>query len=812
MKLRSKILFALVATFLAAAFSTWMLSGQSMLQGFAELEDSRATADTERVTRAIGFAGAEFHNKSLDWAHWDDTYQFIQDRNPGYLESNMDVVSFKKIGIHYLFLIDSKLNLIHKTEVLANENQPHPATEQILKKLKERNLFKGRVGDVKGYSGFVEIDNVPVLISLRSVHRTSGQGKSNGWICFARIIDETFTNEIKNVTRQSVSLTLLKDSSLIPDWYRASAAKNLVGITHLDSNRTQGAAILRDLSGRQVLLVTVDLPRNDFRFGTSVVVTNMWHFALIGLLFAIVIVLIVELSVLKRLKILGEQVDKVDPGKVNSIGLRVKMDGSDELASLAFKMNSMLAALDDHSHRLRESEELLKIQNEQLEATVVERTKEIEYQAFHDKLTGLANRELFLNELENALKHTDPLHKGTAVLFIDLDNFKLINDSLGHDVGDQFLVIIAERIKRDIRVDDTVARLGGDEFTVVMTNLDSVDQATEVAERILRSLREPINLLGRDAFSGASIGISYAESSSTNSQLMLKNADTAMYRAKASGKMAVQVFDESMRDAVLERLELETALRKALDRDEIWVAYQPLVALDGDYVVGAEALARWNHTVYGAVPPSEFIPIAEETGDILHIGYWVLDSACRQAKDWIAQSGLTDFTISVNLSGKQLQRPDVVDRVAAVLRATGLPPQNLMLEITESILMEDRADIIDKMQELKNLGVKLALDDFGTGYSSLSTLRLFPIDSLKVDRSFISRIDKEEGALAIVEAIAAMAKSMKMNVTGEGVESPVQKDIIRKLGCSNGQGFYYDRPMTSMEFRHRLSVNKKTAA
>lgn len=812
MKLRSRILTALAATFIAAAFSTWMLSGKPMLQGFADLEDSRAQEDTQRVSRAIGFTGAEFHNKSLDWAHWDDTFQFLKDHNQTYLDSNMDPVSFRKIGLHFLLLIDSKTNLVHSTTSLS-DSDPEPFTpQQVLSKMIELKQFDKTESGHSDRYGFMVVNDVPVLISLRDVHHTSGIGESNGWICFVRLVDEDFVQELRKVTRQTASLTLITQPDSIPKWYQADAARNLVGISHLDSNRTQGAAVIKDLTGAQRLLLTVDMPRNEFRFGNSVIAANMWHFALIGLLFAIVIVFIIERSVLTRLRRLEDQVDQVDPTKGGSFGHRVNVEGTDELASLAFKINSMLLALDDHSSRLKESEEKLKAHNEKLEATVVERTREIEYQAHHDKLTGLPNRALFMGQLDQALKTSGNSHRGTAVLFIDLDNFKLINDSLGHDVGDQFLVSIADRIKRDVREQDTVARLGGDEFTVVMTNLTSVDQAVDVAERILQNLRDPVRLMGRDAYSGASIGISYSESNTVNSQMMLKNADTAMYRAKADGKMGIQVFDESMRDAVLERLEMETALRKALLKNEVWVAFQPIVSLENEKLVGAEALARWNNSVYGQVSPSEFISIAEETGEIVAIGYWVLERACRQAKAWIESTGLTNFTMSVNLSGKQLQRQDVVARVAEILEVTGLPAANLMLEITESILMEDKTDIIAKMNELKALGLRLALDDFGTGYSSLSTLRLFPIDNLKVDRSFICRIDKEEGAMAIVEAITAMAKSMKMSVTGEGVESLVQKDLICRLGCANGQGYYFDRPLSPDEFRQRLIDAQMAAA
>jgi EAL domain-containing protein (putative c-di-GMP-specific phosphodiesterase class I) len=277
-----------------------------------------------------------------------------------------------------------------------------------------------------------------------------------------------------------------------------------------------------------------------------------------------------------------------------------------------------------------------------------------------------------------------------------------------------------------------------------------------------------------------------------------------MYRAKAEGKNGYCIFDSYMQDLALARLKLETGLRSALKNGEITLVYQPLINLQTNEIVGAEALARWFHPVNGAISPAEFIPVAEETGEIIAIGYWALEEACIQTKIWLDAGCSPNFQMSVNVSGRQLQRSDVVERVAAILKQTQLPAKNLKLEITESTLMEDREEIIEKMRQLKELGLQLALDDFGTGYSSLSTLRLFPIDTLKIDRAFISRLGDEEGAMAIVEAISAMAKSMKIDVTGEGVETDAQRDFIRNLGCNTGQGYFYDRPLSIEEFSQRL--------
>ena len=310
---------------------------------------------------------------------------------------------------------------------------------------------------------------------------------------------------------------------------------------------------------------------------------------------------------------------------------------------------------------------------------------------------------------------------------------------------------------------------------------------------------------------GASIGICYSKDGTFDASTMMIQSDTAMYRAKAEGKNGYCIFDSYMQDLALARLKLESGLRSALKNGEISLVYQPLINLQTNEIIGAEALARWFHPLNGAISPAEFIPVAEETGEILAIGYWALEEACMQTKKWLDEGCSPNFQMSVNVSGRQLQRTDVVERVAAILQQTQLPAKNLKLEITESTLMEDRQEIIEKMRQLKELGLQLALDDFGTGYSSLSTLRLFPIDTLKIDRAFISRLGEEEGALAIVEAISAMARSMKINVTGEGVETCAQRDIICSLGCTTGQGYFYDRPLSQAELGERIKATGKAS-
>lgn len=434
---------------------------------------------------------------------------------------------------------------------------------------------------------------------------------------------------------------------------------------------------------------------------------------------------------------------------------------------------------------------------------MLERTQEIKHQALHDKLTGLPNRALLLDRIGYALAKARRHHLGTAVIFIDLDNFKLINDSKGHDEGDALLRAVADRLVHAVRPGDTVARLGGDEFVVLIEELEKPGHAESIARKILTRFEKPIQLPHSEAFASGTLGIAFTLDPDMQAATLIKNADTAMYEAEAKGKACYALFDERMNDNVVDRLELETSLRKALDHHEILIHYQPLIDIRSGTVLGAEALARWQHPTRGLVGPGTFVPIAEETGVIIPIGYWVLEQACRQMQDWSS-----DLALSVNMSGKQLQRQDVVDRVRRVLEETGFDPNRLKLEITESVLMADRADIAAKLRALKDIGITLALDDFGTGYSSLSTLRSFPIDTLKIDKAFVSRLEDEDEARAIVEAILALSKTMKLSVTGEGVETEFQRAMLQKLGCDLGQGYLFGRPMAPEEFARLVDLAK----
>ncbi len=419
------------------------------------------------------------------------------------------------------------------------------------------------------------------------------------------------------------------------------------------------------------------------------------------------------------------------------------------------------------------------------------------HDAFHDVLTGLANRALFTDHLrlriERAKRETNPLF---AVLFLDFDRFKVINDSLGHAEGDKLLIAIAQRLETTLRSSDLIARLGGDEFTILLNELDEPDQASHIAARIQELLNAPFELAGGEIYMSASIGIALGTNGNVTAEDMLRNADIAMYRAKAKGKARHQLFDQAMHDEALSQLQIETDLRQALGRNEFCLYYQPIFNLETRTITGFEALIRWKHPKRGMVPPDKFIPIVEENGLIIPLGRWIIYESCRQMREWQdAYPAALNMTMSVNLSCKQFLQNDLAEQVMAMLVATRLEPQSLKLEITESHVMENSEAAVKMMKRLRSLGIELSLDDFGTGYSSLSYLHRLPVTNLKIDRSFINQMVVGDENSKLVNTIISLAHNLKINVTAEGVETLDQLEQLKELNCEKGQGYYFSKPL-----------------
>jgi len=432
--------------------------------------------------------------------------------------------------------------------------------------------------------------------------------------------------------------------------------------------------------------------------------------------------------------------------------------------------------------------------------TQVRRYREqLEHQAQHDPLTGLANRGLMREKLQQAIAQAERRQRMLGLLFIDLDDFKLVNDSMGHSVGDELLKLAAHRLQHCVREEDTVARLGGDEFVLLLVDQDSELSVTHAVERLLESVSQPYRVQGKEFVLTCSVGVAMFPNDGRDAETLLKHADAAMYRAKAIGRNAHHFFTEEINAQIGERLALERDLRRALRHGEFVLHYQPKVDLRSGVMMGAEALLRWNHPEKGMIPPAHFIPVAEETGLIVPLGDWVLRAAACQARAW-RDAGLAFDCLSVNLSARQFKQRDLVQQVRDALETSGLPAQCLELELTESLMMENVEVNLQCLNALKALGVQLSLDDFGTGYSSLSYLRRFPVDRLKIDKSFVRDIVRDAGDAAITQAVIRLGQILGLSVTAEGVETEEQLAFLARHGCDEAQGYYFSPPLAADAF------------
>jgi diguanylate cyclase (GGDEF)-like protein len=814
MKLRTRILLFAGITLVCLITGIYLFSSRLLMRSYADLEHQYMVDNVQRAGMAVSQLSADLYVKTVDWSSWDDSYQFMANHNKAFIKSNMVDSGIVAMQLDIVMYLDTKGKIFCAKPVKRLENIARPSPGRMVAALGIEHILAARQDEQGGFYGMIILPEGPMLVTVRPVLTTKGQGPSRGWLIFGRYFDAVALKELAARTRMNIRVWEPNDKLLPEDSIKALTGLRTPAATFIhpvDARTTTGYTLLYDPSNRPVLLLRVTRPRAIYQQGVQSVQYLMRLILIATSVFGLVILLTLEYFAFSRLSKLTRQVKRIR----GEDGIaRVDLPGGDELTLLADTINGMLITLEQSSQDLRESEERLRVYNDNLEQTVRERTQQIEHQAFHDALTNLPNRALFTDRLQLAHARFQRSHSPIAVIFIDLDNFKMVNDTLGHEAGDQLLRAIAERLTPCIRVGDTLARLGGDEFTILLEDMTGVEIAIEISERILEALSTPMRITTQEIFASASIGIAYQEEVFDTPDVVLRNADTAMYVVKSSGKSGYALFDPTMNDHITGRLEIETSLHGALERGEFSVNYQPLVSLESNHMIGVEALLRWNHPTQGMISPAKFIPIAEDTGMIVPIGYWVLEEACRQMKVWEDEHPeYGAFTMNINLSGKQLQRTDVVDRVRQVLVTTGVDTAHIKLEITESVMMTDMDTAIERLHGLKALGVKLAMDDFGTGYSCMANMTKFPLDTIKIDRAFIQRLTNQEvNSKHMVEAIIALSKALHLDVTGEGVETLQQATYLKSLGCDIAQGYYYAHALTPDALTAFITAGPKSLA
>jgi diguanylate cyclase (GGDEF)-like protein len=732
---------------------------QVLMPSFADLEREEAQTSMKRVGYALDMTLDNLEYATSENGDWEDTYEFLRSPNLAFVNT-IAPGALKELKLDAILIVDLNGRYVLSKARSSNTGEPLDLDFVVRKALPEDFPWRENLAQGKPAKGLLRTNKGVMMMAAAPVLNGSGHGTGQrqhlGMLIFGKLLTAAQVQMIGS--QAQTNLTMLPDPP-------STGGEQIAETTAF----TQVVKPFMDIYGRPLMSLRIDVPRRITSRGQGAV--NYASLYLIGAAVTVLLLLVVALNriVLKPLTRVTRHAVAVGEGA--GLTARLNIPGRDEIASLAREFNRM-----------------------------VER---VEHMAYHDGLTGLPNRTMFSKLLDHSISEAHRYGRRLAVAFLDLDRFKEINDTLGHEAGDQLLQQVASRLKGCVRDSDTVARLGGDEFVVLLSEVADEKYASVVAQKILAAVARPFTLMGQEFRVTTSIGISMYPHDGLDEQTLTKNADLAMYQAKVEGKNNFQLYSEKLSANSLERLTLESALRHALERNEFRLHYQAKRDIASGKITGMEALLRWEHPDLGTVAPMQFIPVAEDTGLIIPIGKWVLKTVCLQSIDWQKQ-GLPPLSIAVNMTARQFRDEQLLGDVASILRETGLDPHLLEIELTESLLIHNVEDAMRILTRLKALGVRIAVDDFGSGYSSLALLHRFPLDTIKIDRSFVRDIAGTPEDTRLADAIIAMGNSLSLTVVAQGVETREQAEHLRLHACGELQGFYFKRPLPVEEFTQLL--------
>ncbi len=817
MSLRAKTIAIVGIAFLVLLGGLFTLSQTLLMNSYTKLEKQNATVDVQRVLNALSYDVTKLSSTLADWSSWDDTYDYVQGDNDDFIGDNMMDGTFIALELNIMVIVDFSGKVVYAKNVdLIDEAEIALPGDLLSEHLQDQKILISHSELESSVAGIIILRSGPMIVASRPILTGLDEGPIAGTMIMGSFLDSERINRLADQTQLSFDIYNYGDfQSTAENGQELSSLLRTEKIVVKTENlkTVNGYALLSDIYGDPALVLSVNIARDIFRQGRSTII-----YFIVSLLFGFIILgaltlLFLEKSILSRLFRLNTDVGEI--GSSTNLALRVSTGGNDELSSLAGSINSMLESLEYSQARRNLAEDKLRKVNDELESRVKDRTSQIEKSnealqaeiierkraeerlvelATHDPQTDLPNRTFFIEQYTQALARADRSNRFVALMFLDLDRFKNVNDSLGHNIGDILLKQTADRLKSCLRSMDTVSRWGGDEFTFILEGISRTRDVALLAQKLIDVIKEPFNLNGHEVFITASIGVTMYPTDGKQIDSLIKNADVAMYRAKERGRNNYQFYTADMHAATLERIAVENNLRRALEREEFLLHYQPQADLDTGDMVGVEALVRWQSGELGLVSPAQFIPMAEETGLIVPIGEWILERACVQNRLW-QQTGLPPHRVSVNLSAQQFLHGDIISAVNSALKASGLEPKFLELELTEGILIEDTKVTVEKLAELRAMGLSVSVDDFGTGYSSLNYLKRFPLNALKIDGSFVRDISVDSNSDAIVETIIAMARTLGLKVIAEGVETSEQLSFLLGKGCHEIQGYLFSPPM-----------------
>ncbi len=852
-----KLLLAIGGALTALLIALLIGSKVILLDSFLDIEKNDMKRNVERVMNALQGELSQLSTSNSDYAGWDDSYQFIQDGNKEYIEKNIPDTVFSTLRINLLMYVTNDGRIVYARSFDRQEGKAIELPEGLLKHISAKSLLVQHPDTQSTVNGILSLPERLFLISSKPILTNEFKGPIHGALIMGRYLDDEEVKRLADTTK--LSLTIYRsDKQEMPD--ELMMARDVVSesqpvwIHPLNKKTVAAYTLVKDIYGKGVLIAKIDVPRDIYLQGIATIQYIIFWFLTVGLIFSVISYLLFDNLVFLRRKEKESEdryrsvVKQASEGiLIVSVDNKRIIEGNTAFHGLigytpeeAAQMTLYDIVLEERDKVDSEAERILEEKREmrlrhkdgsfvdvELSANqipykdqevmclvvhdITERKRFVEqlmHQANHDSLTGLANRNLLKDRLNQAIAYQKRKNQIIAVMLLDLDDFKIVNDTLGHQAGDLLLKDVAQRLQGSVRSYDTVARLGGDEFVIIITDVTNTQDIITITKNILNLFSTSFKLNEQEIFITTSIGISLYPLDGDNIEYLLMKADTALYHSKGQGRNNYHFFAGEMNKKVSDRLVMETRLRKAIEGGELLLHYQPKVELTDGRICGMEALIRWQHPESGIISPAEFIPLAEETGMIIPIGEFALRTACRQTKQW-HDMGYPSLRISVNLSARQFAQDNLVDTVKDILQETGFDPNYLDLELTESILIQNEEKIIRKLNALREMGITLSLDDFGTGYSSLSYLKKFPIGEVKIDRSFVRDINNNPDDAALVEAILSMTRSLKLKTVAEGVETLDQLNFLIEHNCGAIQGFYFSRPLPAESFTELLSSKKQ---
>jgi diguanylate cyclase (GGDEF)-like protein len=809
MKIRKEILVRITIVWLIFITIAYCASRFFFLDSFLKLEAVRGNRDLVRIDESSKEINSSLDAFTSSWAHWTELYNYILGKNPDFIANSLSPNTYIDSDINLLTLWDKNAKLIFGAAVDTEAKKSVAFPSGLNNYFKPDSLLMRRTPAHPEIHGFILLDNKIMQVNAVAITGPDAGKTSVGTIITGRIISPELISKMSDLTQSKIQLYTINEINAAPS-LKILFDKMLQNGGHylipLDSGTLDGYTQIKDITGKPIGFFKTSKMRLVYRTGLRAINYYLGIFVLLGILLCLLLLAMLRRVIIERLEKLDSEIADIRAN--HAIDRRVEVNGNDELSSVAAEFNAMLDTIqsshEELESRVEQRTQELKLTNIKLQDEINER-KNIETEliihkehlarlAHYDNLTSLPNR-VFFNEIFNkALNHANIYKKTLAILFLDLDRFKNINDALGHTAGDEVLKEVASRLSRTIRPGDVIARLGGDEFIILLNDIGHPKFASPIAEQLLQICREAIKLDKQEFFLSASIGICVYPNDGLTLEDLQRNADMAMYRAKRAGGDLFHYYTKELNQAAHLNIQMESDLRKAIKENEFVLFYQPKVDLKTGDLMGVEALIRWDHPEHGLLNPLMFIPFAEDTGLIMQIGEWVLREACLTNKRW-QDEGYAPISMSVNISPKQFRLHDIAELVNNILNETGLAAKFLELEITESAVMDDLNQTAHRLQELKNRGVSISVDDFGTGYTSISYLKKFPINIIKIDASFIKGIPHDANDMAITTAVIGMAHNLGFQVVGEGVETIEQMNFLSEHKCDIIQGYYISRPL-----------------